>query len=161
MRGFGFIAPNDGGPDVLVHYSVINMYGYQTLSVGMDVEFEWEKTEKGLRATLVTWPTGFLQRPMLRKLARVKCYNCGKKYHFAANCNMDSKHKKCYNCFAVDHLKADCPLVKESRFKYLVKKNDERNSDSREVHMPQAGPSWYRNDDHRDITRGRNKKRRQ
>lgn len=38
-KGYGFIA-TDGGPDVFVHYSAINMSGFRTLDEGDRVEFE-------------------------------------------------------------------------------------------------------------------------
>jgi CspA family cold shock protein len=38
-KGYGFIA-TDGGPDVFVHYSAIDMSGFRTLDEGDRVEFE-------------------------------------------------------------------------------------------------------------------------
>lgn len=38
-KGYGFIA-TDGGPDVFVHYSAIDMDGFRTLMEGERVEFE-------------------------------------------------------------------------------------------------------------------------
>lgn len=38
-KGYGFIA-TDGGPDVFVHHSAIQMDGYRTLLEGDRVEFE-------------------------------------------------------------------------------------------------------------------------
>jgi CspA family cold shock protein len=38
-KGYGFIAA-DGGPDVFVHYSAIQMEGFRTLAEGDRVEFE-------------------------------------------------------------------------------------------------------------------------
>jgi len=38
-KGYGFIA-TDGGPDVFVHYSAIQMEGFRTLMEGDRVEFE-------------------------------------------------------------------------------------------------------------------------
>lgn len=38
-KGYGFIA-TDGGPDVFVHYSAIDMDGFRTLVEGERVEFE-------------------------------------------------------------------------------------------------------------------------
>jgi len=38
-KGYGFIA-TDGGPDVFVHYSAIEMEGFRTLDEGDRVTFE-------------------------------------------------------------------------------------------------------------------------
>jgi CspA family cold shock protein len=53
-KGFGFIAPQDGGDDVFVHFSAIKSDGYRTLSEGQNVTFEVEQGPKGLQATDVT-----------------------------------------------------------------------------------------------------------
>lgn len=52
-KGYGFIEQEEG-EDVFVHYSVIEMDGFRTLSEGAIVEFEAVQGEKGLQATRVT-----------------------------------------------------------------------------------------------------------
>jgi CspA family cold shock protein len=52
-KGFGFIKPEDGSPDVFVHYSVIQSAGYKKLDEGQAVEFESQKGPKGMQATSV------------------------------------------------------------------------------------------------------------
>ena len=41
-KGYGFITPDDGSPDVFVHHSAIAMEGYRSLDNGVEVEFELE-----------------------------------------------------------------------------------------------------------------------
>jgi CspA family cold shock protein len=51
-KGYGFIS-RDGGDDVFVHHSKINMDGYRSLMEGQRVQFDVEEGDKGLQATNV------------------------------------------------------------------------------------------------------------
>lgn len=52
-KGYGFIAPADGGADVFVHFSAITNDGYKSLQEGQSVEFEDGPGQKGPQATKV------------------------------------------------------------------------------------------------------------
>jgi len=49
-KGFGFIAPDEGGADVFAHFSAIDGSGYRSLEENQRVEFEVEQGPKGLQA---------------------------------------------------------------------------------------------------------------
>lgn len=51
-KGFGFIA-HEGGPDVFVHYSEIDGYGFRSLEENQPVQFEMGQGAKGPRAVHV------------------------------------------------------------------------------------------------------------
>jgi len=54
-KGYGFIAPDDGGNDVFVHFSAIEgQSGYRSLEEGDRVEFAVEQSDKGPQAVGVT-----------------------------------------------------------------------------------------------------------
>ena len=40
QKGYGFIAPDDGGKDVFVHISAVQRSGLQTLNEGQKISFE-------------------------------------------------------------------------------------------------------------------------
>ena len=50
-KGFGFITPDGGGPDVFAHYSAIATSGYRTLDENQKVEFEITQGQKGPQAS--------------------------------------------------------------------------------------------------------------
>jgi CspA family cold shock protein len=52
-KGFGFIAPADGGADVFVHFSAIETQGYRSLEENQAVEFEVTQGQKGPQASNV------------------------------------------------------------------------------------------------------------
>ncbi len=49
-KGYGFICPTDGSPDVFVHYSAIIDEGHKTLMEGDRVEFEIVQNGESRRA---------------------------------------------------------------------------------------------------------------
>lgn len=48
-KGYGFIE-QEGGEDVFVHFSAIQMDGFKTLAEGQEVQFEVKQGDKGLHA---------------------------------------------------------------------------------------------------------------
>ncbi len=48
-KGFGFIANDNGGDDVFVHFSAIQSEGYKSLTEGQKVTFEVETDPKNSR----------------------------------------------------------------------------------------------------------------
>ncbi len=46
-KGFGFIEPEGGGPDVFAHFSAVQMDGFRTLKQGSRVSYELVQGPKG------------------------------------------------------------------------------------------------------------------
>ncbi len=49
-KGYGFIERDDGGEDVFLHFSALNMQGFKTIADDTAVEFEVEQNDRGLAA---------------------------------------------------------------------------------------------------------------
>ena len=49
-KSFGFIAPDDGSPDVFAHFSAINSSGYRSLDENAKVEYDVTQGPKGPQA---------------------------------------------------------------------------------------------------------------
>lgn len=49
-KGFGFIEPEQGGPDVFAHFSAIEMDGFRSLKQGSRVSYELVQGPKGALA---------------------------------------------------------------------------------------------------------------
>jgi CspA family cold shock protein len=52
-KGYGFIAPDEGGKDLFVHFSNIAGDGFKTLAENAKVEYEAHEGSKGPEATNV------------------------------------------------------------------------------------------------------------
>uniref|UniRef100_A0A1A9W4U5 CSD domain-containing protein n=1 Tax=Glossina brevipalpis TaxID=37001 RepID=A0A1A9W4U5_9MUSC len=123
-KGWGFITPHDGGREVFVHQSVIQMSGFRSLGEQEEVEFECKLSERGLEATRVSGKEGTechgSGKPRTRnrrRYRRIRCYNCGNfANHIAIKCNLGPQPKSCHLCKSVCHLFANCPTKKKESF---------------------------------------------
>ena len=53
QKGYGFIAPDDGGKDLFVHQSAIAGNGFRSLAEGAKVSYDTEQGPKGPAAANV------------------------------------------------------------------------------------------------------------
>ncbi len=53
VKGYGFLAPEDGGKEIFVHFSGIEGEGYRNLEEGQSVTYRVEETAKGPQAVAV------------------------------------------------------------------------------------------------------------
>ena len=56
-KGYGFIAPDTGGKDIVVHISAVQKAGLRTLNEGQKLGFEIEQQQNG-RSAAVNLATG-------------------------------------------------------------------------------------------------------
>ena len=52
-KGFGFIAPDNGGKDLFAHFREIQGSGFRTLQENQRVEFDISQGQKGPQATAI------------------------------------------------------------------------------------------------------------
>jgi CspA family cold shock protein len=53
IKGYGFITPDNGGKEVFVHYSEVQVSGYKELMEGQRISYTLAQGEKGDFATKV------------------------------------------------------------------------------------------------------------
>lgn len=51
-KGYGFIAPDTGGPDIFVHISAVQKAGLRSLNEGQKIGFEVEQQQNGRNAAV-------------------------------------------------------------------------------------------------------------
>lgn len=54
-KGYGFIRPDEGGDDLFVHFSYIEMEGYKSLRAGQAVSYTTRLADKGTHAVDVSF----------------------------------------------------------------------------------------------------------
>ncbi|MES0837441.1 MULTISPECIES: cold-shock protein [Nocardiopsidaceae] len=52
-KGYGFVTPDSGDPDLFVHFRAIESSGFKTLNDGQKVSFEAVQGQKGMQADKV------------------------------------------------------------------------------------------------------------
>ncbi|WP_031038594.1 cold-shock protein [Streptomyces sp. NRRL F-5650] len=65
-RGYGFIAPEDGGEDIFLHVNDL-LIPEEYVRSGLVVEFDVERGERGLKASGIRLPGGELPGPPRRR----------------------------------------------------------------------------------------------
>ncbi len=53
VKGFGFIAPDNGGKDVFVHVSAVQRSGLNTLKEGQKIQYELETSKRDGRQSAI------------------------------------------------------------------------------------------------------------
>lgn len=57
-KGYGFLGRDEGGPDVFIHFSAIQVDGYRSLKEGDAVDFDVIQGDKGPQADQVSLVRG-------------------------------------------------------------------------------------------------------
>ena len=92
IKGFGFVVPDDGGPDVLLHANVLRNFGQGSVAEGATIRLRIQVTSRGRQATEVIEITPPVEEEGGESLAgletlplepaRVKWFDKGKGFGF-------------------------------------------------------------------------------
>ena len=123
--GWGFVVPDEKGPDVFVHQSVIKKDGFRSLADGERVEYLARQTDRGMQATFVCGPAGRNCRGRRRFTSQISqrnviCKNCGEFANRAVKYPPRRPIKACFSGNSNSHPNADGPpkIVSSDR-KYI------------------------------------------
>ena len=123
--GWGFVVPDEKGPDVFVHQSVIKKDGFRSLADGEKVEYFARQTDRGVQATFVCGPAGRDCRGRRRFTSQISqrnviCKNCGEFANRAVKYPPRRPMKACFSGNSNSHPNADGPpkIVSSDR-KYI------------------------------------------
>ncbi|CAN0892499.1 Cold shock domain-containing protein 3 [Linum grandiflorum] len=118
-KGFGFVAPDDGGEDLFVHQTSIRSEGFRTLSDGQPVEFSVDYAEDGrskaVEVAAVSRPRGGGGRGF--RGGRRGGYGRGggrsdggggSGYNYDDGYERGGRGGACYSCGRSGHLARDC-----------------------------------------------------
>lgn len=53
VKGFGFVIPDAGGPDILIHYNLLAMIGRKSLPEGASLRVDVQQGPRGLQAVAI------------------------------------------------------------------------------------------------------------
>ena len=123
--GWGFVVPDDHGPDVFVHQSVIKKDGFRSLADGEKVEYFARQTDRGVQATFVCGPAGRNCRGRRRFTSQISqrnviCKNCGEFANGAVKYLPRRPMKACFSGNSNSHPNAGGPpKIVSSDKKYI------------------------------------------
>ncbi len=52
-KGYGFVVPEGGGSDILLHANVLRNFGQSSVADGAEIELQVQETERGVQAVVV------------------------------------------------------------------------------------------------------------
>lgn len=107
-KGYGFITPSDGGPDLFVHQTSIHSEGFRSLDEGEEVEFRIIDEGGRTKAVDVTGPQGAYVRGAPRRQGGGFARG-GDRQQGGGGGGGAGRPSGCFKCGAEDHWARECP----------------------------------------------------